>query len=429
MRFRAQRARVQVRPSTGRTRPEKGSNSGFVRDRATVLCYGALGAYAFWLYAFGPALALLQPQLRFSYALLGAYSTVWAVGATVVGASYSWCVRLVGRRRLLWGSAVLATVGAGLFALGGDVAVTMVGTALLGFAGTMVQVLVQSVLSDRHGSRRDRALVEANIGAGVCAVAAPLLLGLLQAGPVGWRLGLAAPALAFAVLAFGYAREPLTAGQTSTPTETDAARQAANASLTPKKSGAVRGRRVGLPVAAWLFAVLVAFGIGVEFCVIYFGAELLTDIGLRTDRAATAMSAFYLGILVGRVIGGRLTRHPGRTVTLLWGSLAVTLLGFLGFWLTGAPVPAVLGLFVCGLGVANLFPLSLALTLAAAPGRTDTANSASQLLGGVLLIGGPFLLGGLADRLGLTTAFAVEPILVVASTVLLVLGLRLRHRD
>jgi hypothetical protein len=38
----------------------------FRRDAPTLLCYGALAAYAFWLYAFGPALALLRAELHLS---------------------------------------------------------------------------------------------------------------------------------------------------------------------------------------------------------------------------------------------------------------------------------------------------------------------------------------------------------------------------
>lgn len=39
---------------------------------------------------------------------------------------------------------------------------------------------------------------------------------------------------------------------------------------------------------------------------------------------------------------------------------------------------ATVGLFITGLGVANLYPLTLA--LAAAPGQTDKANARTQLL-------------------------------------------------
>jgi MFS family permease len=136
------------------------------------------------------------------------------------------------------------------------------------------------------------------------------------------------------------------------------------------------------------------------------------------------MGGLYLGILAGRAGGAWLTRRAGRDVPLLWGSLAVAAAGFVLFWLSGQPVPAIAGLFVCGLGVASLYPLSLAIILAAAPGRGDSAQAVVQLLGGVLVVSAPLLLGGLADRLGLHAAFGTELVLIAACALLLLVGLR-----
>jgi hypothetical protein len=78
--------------------------------------------------------------------------------------------------------------------------------------------------------------------------------------------------------------------------------------------------------------------------------------------------------------------------------------------------------------IANLYPLSLALTLAAAPGNGDTANARTQLLIGVFGTASPYLLGSLADRAGLHTAFTIEPALIGICALLLLSGLRLAQR-
>ena len=393
------------RPRTAEARPPgtvlpRGED--FRRDAPTLLCYGAISVYAFWLYAYGPALALLQTELHFSYTVLGVYAALWSVGAVLTGACFARLARRLPRAPLLWASATGAVAGAALFAVARTVALTMLGAVMLGFAGTILLTCAQAVLSDRHGPRRDRALTEANVGAAGCAVLAPLLLGLLQGTPAGWRPVLALPALALAGLYLRYRREPLPAGPAGR---------------------AARGR---LPLSCWLLATMTAIGIAIEFCPIYFGAELLTGTGLRAAQAATAMSIFYLGILAGRVGGVRLTRRTGRAVPLLWASLATTAAGFVLFWVAASPAPAIAGLFLCGLGIANLYPLSLALTLDAGPGHGDTANARVQLLGGVLVIAAPYLLGSLADQLGLRAAFTVEPVLIGACGLLLLAGLRLR---
>jgi MFS family permease len=377
-------------------------DDAFRRDPSTQVGYAAIAAYAFWLYASGPAFSLLRAELHLSYAMVGLYSAVWAGGAMLVGMGFGPLAGRLPRAALLWGSAAVTTGGAALFAATHTVALTLLGVAFMGLAGTTLLTCAQAILSDQHGDRRSRALTEANVGAAASAVLAPLLLGLLQGTAPGWRLAFALPALVLVGCFLRYRRRPLPASWTD-------------------QSG--KGWR-RLTLSYWLLAAMVAAGIAIEFCVIYFGAELLATTGLSTSQAATAMSAFYLGILVGRVGGSWLTRRDGIDIALLWVSLAVTAAGFLLFWLASAPGLAIAGLFVCGVGVASLYPVSLALALAAAPGNGDTAQSAVQLLGGALVVVAPFLLGGLADHIGLRAAFAIELVCIGASAVLLAAGLK-----
>ncbi|WP_176450015.1 MFS transporter [Geodermatophilus saharensis] len=378
-----------------------------------MVAYATLAAFTFWLYAFGPALTLLRDELHFSYTVLGLYSVLWSGGAALAGAGFAVAARHLPRRALLWGSALATVAGAALFTLGSGITPTLAGAVVLGVAGTTLLAVVQAVLSDRHGARRDLALSEANVGAAACAVTAPLALGALAGSPAGWRAAFALPALALVALYLRYRGLPLTA--------TPRPRDDRGTPPPPPRSGR-------LPPAARLFAALTAVGIAVEFCLVYFGTEVLVGTGLSTAAAATALSSNYLGLLVGRLAGAVLTRRPGRTVPLLHVSMAVTAAGFLLFWLSDHPAPAVLGLFVCGTGIANLYPLSVALTLGAAPGREDPANARTQLLGGLVTAAAPFLLGSLADAHGLTVAFTLEPVLIGAGILLLLTGLRARDR-
>lgn len=387
------------------TRPAAPAPEAFRRDAPTLIGYLAIAGFAFWLYAFGPALTLLRAELHFSYTLVGLYSALWSAGAVVTGFGFARLSRRLPRNVVLWSSAAGSVAGVALFTAARTVPLTLAGAALTGLAGSTLLTCAQAVLSDRHGDGRDRALTEANVLAAGCAVLAPLLLGLLQDTPATWRPVFALPVILLIGMYLRYRHQPLPAAAARHP-------------------GAGR-----LPLACWLLAGLTAAGIAVEFCPVYFGAELLTATGLRAAQAATAISAFYLGILAGRAGGAWLTRRPGRTVPVLWASLAVTAAGFVLFWLAGPPAPAVAGLFFCGLGLANLYPLSLALTMAAAPGHGDTANARVGLLGGVIVIAAPYLLGSLADHVGLRAAFTVEPALIGACALLLLAGLRLaRHR-
>jgi MFS family permease len=394
------------RPAGAAEPAQPSQSDSFVRDAATVLSYAVLGCWTFWLYAFGPAVTLLRAELGFSYTLLGIYSVVVSVGAALAGAGFARAAGHLTRGALLWGSALITTVGAGLFTLGVGVPLTLLGAGVLGLAGTTMLMVVQAILSDGHGERRDRALTEANVGAGLSAVFAPLVLGFLAAGVVGWRAAFALPAVVLAVLFLRYRHQPLPARSQHHGVPTAG----------------------GLPLACWLFAVLTALSSAIEFCLIYFGPQMLLRTGLSAAAASTALAGNYLGILIGRLLGARLTRRPGRSVALLYTSLAITGAGFLLFWTSDQPTLAVLGLFVCGLGIANLYPLSLSLTLDAAPGREDRANARTQLILGVIAAASPYLLGSLADQRGLATAFALEPALIAVCVLMLWGGLRARHR-
>jgi MFS family permease len=388
-----------------------GHDLSFERDATTRLCYAALAGYAFWLYAFGPALALLRSELHFSYTMLGAHSALWSGGAALAGAAFAPVARRLPRARLLWCSALGAAAGAGLFVTASTVSFTLLGALVLGFAGTTMLTLTQAMLSDRHGPQRDRALTEANVGAAGCAVLAPLVLGLLHTTTAsGWRLALVLPVVLLASLYLRYRHHRLPARP---------------GNLTDDRRA---GLREPLSPTCLLLATLVAVCMGVEFCLVYFGAELLASTGMGTAQAATSMSAFFLGLLAGRVGGAVLTRRSGRIVTLLWISLAVIAAGFLLVWLSGGPVLAIAGLLVCGLGVANLYPLSLALTLAAAPGNSDAANARTQLLGGAAVTIAPYLLGNLADHVGLRAAFSIEATLVAIAAALLVTAVTVGRR-
>jgi MFS family permease len=411
-------------PTAGSTRP-----GPFTRDRTTVVSYSAVGVFAFDLYAFGPALALLRPELHLSYAMVGVHSAAWAVGTIAASAVFGRVVRLVGRRRVFWLSAAGLAAGSVVFGLAYVVALSLLGALIMGFAGTTLLTAAQAVLSDRHGRRREQALVEANIGAGACGVVAPLLLAGLGQTAATWRVAMVVPVIGVALAWLAYRHLTLPEGPPPAPPAVPAADGSAADGSAADGSAADGSAPVsaGLSRAYWTLAVLVALGVGIEFCPIYFGAELLVHTEhLSTSGAGAALSLFYAGLLAGRMIGGRLTRRPGRARPVIVASLAVVTVGFGVLWLVPVLVAALVGLFVAGLGVANLYPLSASLALATAPGRADAANANVQLLGGVVALAAPLALGALADAIGLTAAFAVEPLLIVGSAFALRAGSR-RH--
>ncbi|GGP88064.1 MFS transporter [Saccharothrix coeruleofusca] len=379
------------------------ATSPFVRSRTTVLGYLTIAVFGYCLYALGPVLAVVQRNFGISYFLMSAHSSFWAVGTVVAGLTFARLARVLGRTRLLRLCFVATASGAALFAVGNHVAVTLTASALLGTAGSLLQTCTFAVLSDHHGSRRDRALVEANIGASAAAVLAPLALGGLAAGPLGWRAVMALPVLALIVLGLVFRRVEPPRSATPTP-----------------GTGSADGR---MSTRTWLLCALVGIVVGVEFCLVFYGAQLLhSTTGVDTVWAATAMALFFAAELLGRVVGSGLTRRPGRSRRLLAGTLVLSIAGMLLLWLSRDPVVALVGLMAAGLGIANLFPLALTLALASAQGLTDRAAARSQFFVGTAIALGPLVLGLLSDRWGVQRGFLTALLLAAVALALLFTG-------
>ncbi|MFF7633498.1 MFS transporter [Kitasatospora sp. NPDC008050] len=379
----------------------------FVRDGKTRLAYGGLSVYAYALYALGPLLPLLRHDFRLSYSMMSAHSTVFAAGAILANALIERLTGAFGYRRVFWTSLGTLVLGAALLAVGPSVAVTLSAAAVMGVSGALVQTTVLAVLAQHHGPLRERAIVEANAGASAAALVAPLVIGACQAAGVGWSPSMLLPL----VIAGGLY---LTLGQET---------------LRPRRSPTGEAAPAGrLPAAYWLLAALAGVVVGAEFCLVFYGSPQLTSsIGLTDGQAATAMSLFYGGELLGRLAGSRLSATRATTTQLVLVSLAVTVVGFLLLWTSGSTVIALAALLVTGLGIANLFPLTLSLAVAAARGRTDQATARVQLIVAVSIMLAPLILGTLSDHFGVRRSFAVEGVLLTAAVVLLLLGTAARR--
>jgi fucose permease len=165
-------------------------------------------------------------------------------------------------------------------------------------------------------------------------------------------------------------------------------------------------------------------GVAIEWCIIYWGADFLeNDVGLATGQAASLMSLFFLGMLAGRVMGAALARRKTANWLLLT-AVVIAAIGFPLFWLSGTVILAVGGLFIVGLGVANLYPVSLGAATAVAPHRANTISARLVLGGGSAVLIVPISLGWLADQTSISQAFGVVAALLGVILTLAVLAKR-----
>lgn len=381
----------------------------FVRDRVTWLAYLMLAYIVYAPTTLSPLMPFLRQELNLTYTMGGLLLSALALGMILAGLTSDQLARRWGRRFVLWSGSAGLTAAVVCLALSRQVPMTALSVWVMGYCGSLCIGMTQAILSDHHGERRAVALTEANVAAGVSASLAPLLVGGFQRMGVGWRGALFLSVVVFALIVARFRKDPVP----------DALLPAA---------GSSPGNRSTLPFSFWVYWIVICLVVSIEWCLGIWGADFLENVlGLGRVNAATMMGVYFLAILVGRIAGSGLSRVMS-SAPLLLIALGVTLLGFPIFWLARLPVLNVAGLFIAGLGVGNLFPLTLSLAVGLAPGQANAASARVSLGVGVAILVAPLILGGVADRFSLPYAYGIVVVLVVAAIVVISINSRVTAR-
>ncbi|MFC5748968.1 MFS transporter [Actinomadura rugatobispora] len=359
--------------------------------------YAAMGCLGYLLAGLGAILPELRAERGLPRGEAALYPSAFALGLITVGLLGHRLAARLGRYALPASLAALVG-GAAVLALGDGRAGTGIGALILGLGGAGLVQLVPAALrasADGRGAAGTVALGEANAVSSAASVLAPLMVGAALAHDLGWRAAFAGVPLAAAAIPVVLLLRRSTV--------------AATASTATARAAPAAGRA---PRAFWSRWTDLVLAVAVEFCVLFWAADLLHTVkGMAAGTATTASAAFVLGMALGRAAAGRAVRL-GRD-RLLAGAPAVAAAGFAVFWTVPAPAAALAGLLVTGLGVALLYPLILAQALEAWPGQPVRAAARCALASGVAIGTGPPLLGALADLAGLRAAALLAPALLL----------------
>jgi MFS family permease len=372
----------------------------FSRDRVTWVAYGLLAWFAYLQAAPGLVVSHLREEFGLSHTVGGFHVAAFAAGALVAGLISGPAERRIGRRALFWTSAGVMALGAvGLCAGRGPVA-TIGACLLMGVSGGLLLVTVQALLSDHHGERRAIALTEANVAASIAYVILIGALSLAAATGAGWRVALLASLIV-----------PLAAWSLNRRV----------AISTPPAASVAGGR---LPVTFWVAATMLFCTTAVEWCIAAWGASFVEDAAdVSADASVSLMIGYFGGVVLGRTVGSGLARRhsPHRLLAI---ALVVTAAGFAVLWPAASPVQALLGLTLLGVGIGNLFPLGLTVTVALAPDRALLASGRAVFMTSFAVLLAPLTVGALADATSLTTALAVVPVALALAAACLTLVTR-----
>jgi FHS family glucose/mannose:H+ symporter-like MFS transporter len=305
------------------------------------------------------------------------------IGIGVVGAGPLFDRRA--RRPLFVGSILIAA--AAMISLDASIGYTrlLVHMIAIGLGIGAYDTLFNSLVIEGHRDRAARSLTIAHAGACVGAMLAPALIGFASE-QVHWTAsfrwtGYAHLALAAAALAYEFPRPP------PRPPSRRASDKARNLLATPAL----------LPFAAIAFAY-----VGVEAAMPIFAVPYAKDVlHLSTGHGRLAISALWLGLLVGRIASAASTRLLKPKLFIAAGILGSACIMAGVVW-KSVDVLVVFGL--AGLAWGGVFPLVIALAGRQFP---RTPGAAAGLVAGFGACGGfvvPWLTGAIGDSWGIATA-------------------------
>ena len=382
--------------------PTPVSASAAGSSRAAWPSYAAIAAIGYVIYGIGAIAPYLRDQLRLSDAEVGLHSTALAIGLGLTGFLAANLDRRFGEVAVR-GSALLGlSVAVVVLALAPTLGVTLAAAVVVGFGTGTILGYTNAILA-RPGGRLGRVRVaRANVWSMVTAFICPLVLAAAAFAGLPWGLGLA-PAL----LLFGIVALDLRAGQR----------------LPPIADAANAGGR--LPRGYWWAWVFLVAAIAVEFSIVFWGATLVQrKTGVDVAQATLLGGLFLGGMFVGRLaLSFGLGAHGDLRRPAAIGSF-LAIIGAVTAWASTVPVLSGVGLFVAGLGVAQLYPLGVAAAIAAAPGQVTLAGTRLTLASGTAVLVAPFALGAVADAAGVVVGWGL---VVVLAVVALVLVARLPH--
>ncbi|MGI5171326.1 MFS transporter [Spirillospora sp. CA-253888] len=399
----------------------------------------AQAGLGFTVNSLGACLVLLSADLGTPPEELAWLSSSFGLGLLVVGAVGRWALGS-GPQRVLLVSALAAAVGTTLLATGPSAAPAAAGALLLGLGAAGFVLVTPALLS---GPGAAASLSRANAAASVSALFGPPAIGAVTVAGYSGRLALlvAVPALLFLAAdarpfrsgSEGRAADADSSAATPPATDVlphaqDAGPSAAvlravappisradtdpSASVPQASEGAPPARRA---VGAWATIVV---AVSIEFCFTIWATVRLQGTGLSAGSAATAATAFLIGMAAGRLIAPRLIERgtpvvPAGCLLAAAGTVAVAL--------TDAPVPVIAGLALAGLGVAPFYPVTLA-RFVRLPGLGSTRTAAyGALASGTAVLAAPAALAALGAALDLRVAYlvAVLPLTLVLAAVTL----------
>jgi predicted MFS family arabinose efflux permease len=337
---------------------------------------------------FGPAIPLLQADQGTSGAIAGLHGTALGLSSILAGVFNARLVHRYGRYQSAWIGIALFLFGAFFFVTLPLPYQTITSIFIVGVGVTIAIANTVTYLTGHFEEHAPRAVSQNNGVTSFFSLIGTVTIGILASTAISWRFGLLA-CFPFAAAIY------LTLGRAHSPEHI------------PDGDGRQRGR---LPKRFWYSWIGLVFTISTEFAIVFWAAALLRErTGTSPSLSTTLVLAFPLGMFLGRWFGTYVKPALGIDARLR-AILALQFSGFVIFWASEMVFTSFISLLLIGLGTSMQFTLTTLRLLSFGNGKTDLAMGYVALASGIAIAGSPFILGALADQIGIISAYLIVPI-------------------
>lgn len=165
----------------------------------------------------------------------------------------------------------------------------------------------------------------------------------------------------------------------------------------------------------WLLGSVASAAVFVEGAMADWSALFLENMGAVEWLAALGLAFFTGTMAVGRLVGDRWVDYVGPVRAIQYGATCA-IFGFFIALVSYIPVLAILGFAFAGIGISIIFPclLSLAAKVKAKGMSSAAAIASVAMMGYVMMLLGPPMIGFLAHAIGLHLAFVALLISCIA---------------
>jgi fucose permease len=394
---------------------------GFPRSRPATA--GVLGCAAFLLIGWS---GLLVPSLIRSVkeafdqtdAGIGVFYFLYAAAYACGSLGGGFATERVGRRTVL--TLALSIHAAGLVALGlgPSWAVFLLGAMPGGLGAGAIDGGVNGLFLDRFRTGRGRALNLLHLFFSLGALAAPLAVGVLIDGGVGWGAILVGTGLVAVPVAILFGVVEMPGGRRTSKPLASPASLSVETSAAPTQPAARTAPAGRLAAPLILLGVAIACYVASEVGVSSWLVRFLEPAPLTT--ATTALSLFWAGLAAGRLVSSQLADRFDHLAFATVSSIAIAV-ALVGAIFVPA-LPASIGLFaLAGFASGPVFPMIIAIGGERYP---DRSAAVSGFLTGAAVAGSviyPPVMGFLSVTVGLIVAMVGNVILGLACAGALVL--------